>query len=249
MTTTTMKRGLSVMMLVSALGATGCALDGDGKDSCMTQADCSDGFTCVDQVCEGTLGGGGGDEGGGGGGDDETGGGDSGGSDGLPEQFGTVADISAASLGLTAVNDYDTLIALTNASGGLGCAMVGDEDAAPGGAAAMLSLKPDADGGDDRCPAGTYGLLDDVEYCGAVYPVTGLNPGCAAYRAWDAGGEPSAFRLATGGYVTVTATPVTDEQIDCDVELSVSFDGGVTIADAFAFSYDPYGAESSYCEH
>ena len=252
MKTTTRRAWIMVGTLLLG-GTTGCALDGDDKDSCRTQADCSDGFTCVDQVCENPLGGGGGDDGDGDsdpvdpGDDDGAGGG--GGNDGLQEEFGSVQDMAPATLGLTAVNDYDTLIALTTASGGLGCAMVGDEDAAPGGAAAMLSVKPDAEGGDDRCPDGTYGLLDDPEYCGNYVPVIGINPGCAAYRAWDASGDLSAFRLATGGYVTVTATPVTDEEITCDVELSVSFAGGVTISDAFSFSYNPYAPEGAFCQH
>ena len=218
------------------LCSAGCALDGDGKDSCVTQDDCVDGYTCVDRVCEGPPGGFGG---GGDGGDGDDDGVVVGGGDGSVEEFGSVADISAATLGLTAVNDYQTLISITDVSGGLGCALVGDEDAAPGGAAAMLSLKPDVEGGDDRCPEGTHGILDNPDICGSVYPITGLNDGCAAYRAWDASGEPSAFRLATGGSVTVTATD-TGEQIDCDVELSV---------DSFSFSYSPGAPDSAFCQH
>ncbi|HUS63406.1 MAG TPA: hypothetical protein VMZ28_02645 [Kofleriaceae bacterium] len=231
------------------LCSAGCALDGDGKDSCVTQDDCVDGYTCVDRVCEGPPGGFGGGGDGGDDGDDDGPGDGEGGGDWAVEEFGTVADISAATLGLTAVNDYDTLIALTSVDGGLGCALVGDEDAAPGGAAAMLSLKPDADGGDDRCPDGTYGLLDDVDDCGRIDPVTGLDVGCAVYRAWDASGEPSALRLATGGYVTITATPVSDEETSCDVELSVSFAGGVTIEDSFSFSYSPLAPDGAFCQH
>jgi hypothetical protein len=245
---TTNARSWMVGAMAGLLLLPGCLLDGDGKDSCRTQADCLDGYTCIDQECSGGGGGGSGDDGGDDGsdpGNDDGAGG--GGGSGAQEQFGTVAALAAASLGLASVNDYQTVVSLTTAGGGLGCAMVGDEDASPGTAAAMLSVKPDAADGDDRCPEGTFGILDDEDICGYL-SVSGLHEGCAAYRAWDASGEPSAFRLATGGYVTITATPAGD-QVTCDVELSVSFAGGPTIADAFSFEYDPLAPDGAFCTH
>ena len=78
-------------------------------------------------------------------------------------------------------------------------------------------------------------------------PVTGLRPGCAIYKRWDASGTQVANRRAIGGYVAIQNTPSGQDDQRCDVDLSLRFAGGVTIAKAFSFHYNPLAPAEAFC--
>lgn len=233
--------------LLSVLLA-GCLSD-DEKTVCAQPSDCLDGYLCLENVCE-PVGAGGPDGGSGGdddGGDDGPGDGD--GPDGGDDfELGTVEALEVGSWGLTAVEGGGTAVAATSADGGLGCALVGDEEAAPGGAAAVVLVKIAGDG-DDRCPAGSYSIRNDPDECSRLDLGTQLRAGCALYERWDDSGELVARRLGMGGFVSVAQEAVSDTEIRCSVDFEVSFAGGLSAGASYAFSYDPFAPTAAFCGH
>jgi hypothetical protein len=220
-----MKRSTFSFVLAVAL-AGGCNLtdeDDGAKNACQSQEDCLSGYQCVGNVCvtEGT--------------------------DNPGTYYGTVEPMTPASAGLSAKND-ETLAALTTAAGPLGCAVVGDVAGSPGANAATVYARISKDAGDTRCPSGVYAIVNDPDLCHQSFP-DDLRASCAMYRRWDAGGQQSANRLATGGYVSIQNTPVSDMLEQCDVDVSIQFAGGVTIAKQFQFQYDPGAPTSAFCTH
>jgi hypothetical protein len=221
---------LSTISFVIALAlAGGCVLsDDDGvKNACQSQADCLPDYQCIDNVCTTDDGGGG--------------------SNTPGMYYGTVEPMAPASAGLSAEN-YETLAALTTASGGLGGAVVGDVAGSPGANAAVVYARVAKDSGDARCPAGSYAIVNDPDLCHQSFPAD-LHASCAIYRRWDASGQQSATRLATGGYVTIQNATVSQMVTRCNVDMSIQFAGGVTISRTFQFEYDPFAPASAFCAH
>ena len=217
--------------------ATGCSIHDDGgKDACNTQTDCLNGFICTNHTCV------------------DPNGSNMGSSNGSPDapgppgsQYGDVQPITAASNGLTAA-DYNALIGTTTASGGLGCAVIHDESAAPGTTASLVYAKiARGSTGDTRCPTGNHAVVDDPMACNNDFG--GLLPGCVQYKRWDDAGKQIANRLAIGGYIAIQQTTISSMDYRCSVDLSASFVGGVTIHSTFSFDYNPYGPEESFCTH
>lgn len=222
----------TLMLLVAVAG--GCGLDdGESKTSCNVQADCLAGFACLDSTCVAT-------------GDDRNPGAPDGGSGGGP-LYGTVESLAPQSTGFAADN-YESLVGATNAAGPLGCALVGDLAAAPGGAGAAVYAKIYSEGGDRRCLEGTFAIKNDPAECTPSFSEQ-LRAGCALYRRWDTNGTQVANQLAIGGYVTVNETYVNDMSSRCDVDLSLRFAGNVTVAKTFQFTFNPLAPASAFCAH
>jgi hypothetical protein len=234
---------IRLTIVVSAALAAACGVDEDGKNACLIPTDCLGGFACVDGTCVDVRGagpdGGTGDDG-----DDGDGlhlhdaGGD--------KQYGDVEPLDSQSAGMAAIN-YDTLVGLATAPGGLGCALVGNESASPGTAAAAVYAKIEKEGGDARCPQGVYAIVSNPSECHELH--FGLRPGCALYKRWSDTGEQVASRPATGGFVSVQNIYRSEMERGCEVEVSLSFAGGTTIATTFTFDYNPYGPAESFCAH
>jgi hypothetical protein len=220
---------IPITLLLTALA--GCTLDGQQKTACNGPSDCLDGYACAVGQCVRQPDGGvtlvdasqaGGD-------------------------FGEVQALAPATAGVTAFPDSYTLAGVTTATGGLGCAMLADEGAAPGTDTAVAYAKIDkGESGDTRCPAGSYAIMNDPSYC-ASDPFTGVRPGCAVYRRWDTAGTKVANRRAIGGYVTIQNTFVSTSDQRCDVDFSLRFAGGVTIGKTFSFHYNPLAPAEAFC--
>lgn len=215
----------SLFIFALAALAAGCNLDDDTKNACNSAADCLDGYQCVNSVC--------------------VGGGNTGVDAPSGPYFGTVEAMTSQSAGLAAAN-YQTLVGATSALGTPGCALVGNLQASPGGAGAVVYAKVQAESGDARCPNGTFAIVNDPNACMQTFPDE-LRPGCALYKRWDASGQLVANQLATGGYVQVQQVYVSDMEYRCDVQLSIQFAGGVAIGKAFSFTYNPYGPTEKFC--
>lgn len=220
---------IPITFLLIALA--GCTLDGQQKNACNGPSDCLDGYACADGMCLRQP-------------------------DGgvtlvdAPDTRGDYGEVQAlvpATGGVTAFADSYTLAGVTTATGGLGCAMLADEGDAPGTDTALAYAKIDkGDSGDTRCPAGVFAIMNDSEYC-ASDPFTGLRPGCAVYRRWDAAGTQVANRRAIGGYATIQNTFVSSSDQRCDVDISMRFEGGVAIAKTFSFHYNPLAPAEAFC--
>jgi hypothetical protein len=141
--------------------------------------------------------------------------------------------------------NHETLVGVTTAAGNLGCALVGSESAAPGVASSLVYAKLQGNG-DARCPWGRSPITSNPS-CNVAFGE--LPPGCALYKEWDASGAQIANVLAIGGYVTVDDVAHTDMDHGCNVTLSATFPGGVTITSTFSFDYNPYDSTSSFCTH
>lgn len=218
-------RTTTLPLIALAALATGCDLDDNNKNACVTAADCLDGYQCVANVCSG---------------------GHQGGTD-APSgpYFGTVEAMTPQTTGVAAAN-YQTLVGATSVLGTLGCAVVGDLQASPGASAAVVYAKIHADTGDTRCPTGTFAIVNDFDLCMQTFPDE-LHPGCAIYRRWDASGQQVANQLATGGYVQSEQVVLGEMEYRCDVQLSIQFAGGVAIGKAFSFTYNPFGPTEKFC--
>jgi hypothetical protein len=209
------------VMIVSAVLAAGCGLDGGNKSACNVQDDCDAGYVCSNQMCVTDPGHG--------------------------FEYGTVTPMTSASNGLVS-GDYEALLGTTAAGGSLGCAVIRDENASPGTATSLVYAKiREGETGDHRCPTGTYAVVNDPVNCSAV--LNGLFPGCVLYKQWDAGGTQITNRLGLGGYVTVEDVTHSDMDHSCNIDLSATFTGGVTIKSTFSFEYNPYAPDSSFCTH
>lgn len=224
-------------ILMALVFAGGCYIDDDsGKNACMVPDDCLSGYECINQRCVG---------GGGGSGDDD------GGGIHIPDApsayYGTVEALTPASSGLTAVN-YDTIAGVTNAPGTLGCAVVGDLTASPGAGAAVVYAKVSKESGDTRCPTGVYAIVNDPAGCRSTFPDE-LRSSCAVYKRWDASGTQVAYQSATGGYVSIQDTYVSETSQRCVTEVSIRFAGGVTVAKTYQFTYNPLAPTSAFCTH
>ena len=215
--------------LLAALA--GCSLNSEQKISCQTQTDCLDGYACAGSICVAR--------------------GDGGvtlaDAPSSGDDYGVVQALAPATAGVSVVGDYYTLAGVSSTTGSLACAMLAHEDAAPGTETALAYAKVDKGeaGGDTRCPSGSFAIVDDPS-C-KVEPVTGLRPGCAIYKRWDASGTQVANRRAIGGYVAIQNTPSGQDDQRCDVDLSLRFAGGVTIAKAFSFHYNPLAPAEAFC--
>ncbi|MGE0870563.1 MAG: hypothetical protein AB7P03_18505 [Kofleriaceae bacterium] len=239
-----MSNWTQVFALAAALGA-GC-LGGGSKNKCETSADCLGGAACVESVCV-ASGPGDGTEKPDAGDDHEPALADA--SDNPGGAFGTVEPLTSQSAGLTTV-EYDTMLGLTTASSGLGCALVGNMKSSPGTAtAAVYALINKGGSGDTRCPDGTFAIMDHPEFCSTFHPLLDINPGCGIYKRWDATGTLVAKRYAIGGYVTSQSTYHSEMHSTCNVELSLAFDGGVTIDRTYTFDYNPFAPTSAFCVH
>lgn len=246
MTTNLLCHGSRTVALLSVLLA-GCLSD-DEKTQCAQPSDCLDGYLCLQNICE-PIGAEGPDGGGGGDDDGDVGPGDGEGGDGGEDfELGSVEPLEVASWGLTALEGGHTTVAAASADGNLGCALVGDEEAAPGGAAAVVLVKVDGDG-DARCPVGVHSIRNEPDECARLDFGTELRAGCALYERWDDGGELVARRLGTGGFVNVSEEVVSDTEIRCTVDFEVSFAGGQSAAATYTFSYDPFAAAGAFCGH
>ena len=220
---------IPITILLIVIG--GCTLDGQQKTACNGPADCLDGYACGNGTCVRQADGGvtvvdaphsGGD-------------------------YGDVQALAPGTAGVTAFPDSYTLAGVTTATGGLGCAMLDNENAAPGTDTAVAYAKIDkGQSGDTRCPAGTFAIMNDPVAC-AVDPFSGVRPGCAIYRRWDASGTQVASRRAIGGYVTIQNTFVSSSAQRCDVDISMRFAGSVTISKTFSFQYNPLAPAEAFC--
>lgn len=221
----TMLSKISLLLALAPVGA--CDLDDGTKNACNVQADCLAGYQCIDRTC--------------------VGGGNHNGPDAPGTYYGSVEPLTASSAGLAAAN-YETLAAVTTAPGPLGCAVVGDLQASPGADTAVVYAKVKAESGDTRCPAGVHAIVNDPNLCQQTFPDE-LRDGCAIYKRWGANGQQAAYQLAIGGYVSVEATTIDDMTVRCVTDLSIRFAGGVTVAKAFQFDYNPLGPTSAFCVH
>ena len=223
-----------IVMFAGAALAVGCNLDdADGpKNSCNVQADCLAGYQCVNSVCVG------------------------GGTDGgvtlidapnNSKYYGSVEPLAPQSAGMAAGN-YETLVGVTTAAGNLGCAVVGDLEAAPGGGAAVVYAKVKPESGDYRCPVGVFAIMNDPSSCTSLSPGD-LRPNCAIYKRWDTAGKQVANQLAIGGYVSVTETYISSMASRCSAELSINFAGSVTVTKTFTYDYNPLAPTSAFCQH
>jgi hypothetical protein len=214
--------GSTTGFVMAAVLAVGCGVDGDAKDSCNVQDDCLAGYVCQNQVCVTDPG--------------EHG-----------FEYGTVAPMTSASAGLAA-GSPDTLLGATAAGGSLGCAVIHDESAAPGTATSLVYAKiRKGETGDDRCPRGTYSIVNDPTSCSAA--LNGLLPGCVLYKQWDGSGTQITNRLGIGGYITIDDVTNSDMSHSCHIDMSAAFTGGVTIKSTFSFDYNPYAPDSAFCTH
>jgi hypothetical protein len=126
--------------------------------------------------------------------------------------------------------------------------VIRDESASPGTATSLVYAKiRKGETGDTRCPRGTYSIVNDPMNCSVV--LNGLFPGCVLYKQWDASGTQITNRLGIGGYVTVDDVTNSDMNHSCNIDLSATFAGGITIKSTFSFTYNPYGSDSSFCTH
>lgn len=221
----TMLSKISLLLALAPVGA--CDLDDGTKNACNVQADCLAGYQCIDRTC--------------------VGGGNHNGPDAPGTYYGSVEPLTASSAGLAAAN-YETLAAVTTAPGPLGCAVAGDLQASPGADTAVVYAKVKAESGDTRCPAGVHAIVNDPNLCQQTFPDE-LREGCAIYKRWGANGQQAAYQLAIGGYVSVEATTIDDMTVRCVTDLSIRFAGGVTVAKAFQFDYNPLGPTSAFCVH
>lgn len=215
-----------VLLTLAVLGA--CNLDDGTKNACNVQADCLPSYQCINRVCVG---------GGGQAGPDAPG----------STHGGAVEPLTSASAGLAAAN-YQALVAVTTAPGTLGCAVVGDLQASPGADTAVVYTKVSSESGDTRCPTGVHAIINDPDACRQTFPDE-LRSGCAIYKRWDASGQQAAYQLATGGYVSIEATTVSDMAERCVVDLSIQFAGGVTVAKTFQFDFNPLAPTAAFCVH
>jgi hypothetical protein len=233
-----------VAAAVLAAASSACS-GGDDKNACETQLDCVEGYLCElpegggTGTCEPIDGWPSGDD------DDDDGQGgppdpDGGvnfvdASGGGGSEFGSFESFSAATGGSTSYGPLH--VAVTTLTGGLGCALVGDQDAAPGRKASQVYAVLDAD--IYTCPSGSYGLRS-ASACAQDYE--GYIPDdCALFRAWNEDGEQVAQLFATGGSLTVVGN---GEQ--CTMTLDMSFPGG-NVTETFSFYYyDDYDTDT-YC--
>lgn len=238
-----------VMAIATVMG--GCGVNNERKDACTAAIDCLDGFTCVNRVC--VRPGEGPDAGGPGGGGDGDGP-----SDGDPDpgnmnpgtgaQFGDVEPLAPLTTGLASPDDIvGTLLGAASTGGNFGCALIGDEASSPGGLATLVQAKIRSDlGGDARCPAGTYAILNDPVYCAGTF--VGRGPQCAVYKRWDASGALVAQRLAIGGFVSVEDVARSEAAHTCTVEATLVFSGR-SIDLSFSFDFNPFAPDDTFCVH
>jgi hypothetical protein len=211
-------------IVAAAVAAASSACSGGGeKNACETQSDCVEGFLCeqgeegATGTCEPIE-------------------------DGV--EFGEFYPFTAETGGST--HDYDLTVAVTSLSGGPGCALVADQDTAPGRQAAQVFARfATPTDSIHTCPEGNYGLRN-ASTCADGYLTEGGNPGsipidCALYRVWDADGRQASQLFALGGSLSVE-----EQSSGCVMTLDVSFRGG-TVAATFRFAVDDRYSEEPHC--
>jgi hypothetical protein len=120
------------------------------------------------------------------------------------------------------------------------------EDASPGAANALVYAKVHKESGDDRCPTGTFSIVDNPRACNVNIAV---QAGCAIYKQWDSSGTQVTNRSALGGYVTIGEVIQPNMDVTCSVDMSATFDGGVTIRSTYSFLYNPAAESGPFCSH
>lgn len=215
---------LGLVLVIVGIGV-GCS---DGiKDRCTTADDCLPGLHCDEGICAE----------------------ESGNNTESATGFGTVAPVTPANAGVTRIlSGNQSMVGLTSAVGPLGCALVADMQAAPGAptAAVYAVVSESSSSGDPRCPNGLFALRNNPSGCRVGGSVQIL-PQCALYKQWDASGAVVAERLAIGGYVMGQRTEHSSTSATCNVDVSLTFEGGITVEKTFSFNYVPFGEDRSSC--
>jgi hypothetical protein len=235
---------------VLAAASSACS-GGDDKNACETQLDCVEGYLCELPeegggmgTCERIGGWDPGDDD-----DDETGGDDDdsavdgGTGPGEGPEYGEYYPFPVMTWGARGRSWID--LGVTSVEGGLGCALVTDEDAVPGRQAAQVLVRF-APYAEDACPEGSFGL-QSASSCANDLDVVDLQPDCAVYRAWNDAGEQVSQLFAVGGGATVT-----ESGQRCTIMFEVTFPGGNTVTETFGFDFDPYDYSDEdplFCGH